>query len=280
MPSGTEMLTTIKTVTQQLPPGSEHWIEITEKLDLCKLGVSDLIALGHDEKSAERIVTALNRQDVGPLGEAIGTHLRVKFRVFAIRQNGACEVRCDGHDNSEWMRQYVGERFPNAQLSDVQQIEGSIPFRFSIQFDQEATPYAVRESLLRCRAAILVQLYDVRVLESPHYRIEAFNLAAWLEDQGEEPWWTVDGDPILMSRLEFPAPPDELATELRKLGKPVLVADPTGIAMGEEIVPDEIFRVVQSDDLGNRLLLLAWEDGTTDWQLIEDEPTSEGSATP
>lgn len=277
MPSGTEMLTAIRTVTQHLPPGSEHWIDITEKLDLCKLKVSDLFALVQDEKSAEHIVAALNHQDVGPLGQAMGIRLLVRFRMSATRQNGTCEIRCDGRNNCEWMREYVASRFPHSQVSGVLQVERSLPFRISIQFDQNATPYAVREAILQCPAVLLVQLYDVRVSERPHCRIEAHNLAAWLEDQGEEPWWTVDGDPILMSRLEFPAPPDELATVLRKIGKPVLVADPSGGASGEELVPKEIPRVVQSDELGNRLLLLAWEDGTTDWQLIEDEPTSEGS---
>ena len=65
--------------------------------------------------------------------------------------------------------------------------------------------------------------YLTGIRAGPHYEVAAGELAAWLEQQGEDRWWTVDGDPLLTGRLAFPCPADELAPELRKIGRPLLV---------------------------------------------------------
>ena len=54
----------------------------------------------------------------------------------------------------------------------------------------------------------------------PHYQLPTDALATWIEEQGTATWWSVDGDPLLMERLDLPCPGDELASELRKIGKP------------------------------------------------------------
>ena len=119
--------------------------------------------------------------------------------------------------------------------------------------------------------------HSVRIAESPHYLVQAFNLASWIEDQGDETWWRVDGDPLLMSRVAFPCPADELASELRRIDKPLLVADPNDAGTGEELVPDELSRLVESEEFGVPALYLSWRDGSTDWLLIEDEPMSDST---
>src|SRR5438094_670211 len=37
--------------------------------------------------------------------------------------------------------------------------------------------------------------------DEPHNKIASSELAAWLEQQGTDRWWTVDGDPLLTGRL-------------------------------------------------------------------------------
>src|SRR5713226_505151 len=68
--------------------------------------------------------------------------------------------------------------------------------------------------------------------DEPHYTIASSELADWLEGQGTDRWWSVDGDPLLTGRLSFPCPADEVAGELRRIKRPLLVLDrrknPTG----------------------------------------------------
>src|SRR5947207_9170352 len=59
--------------------------------------------------------------------------------------------------------------------------------------------------------------------EEPHYMIASSELADWLERQGADCWWNVDGDPLLTGRLTFPCPTDELAAELRRIDRPLLL---------------------------------------------------------
>ena len=71
------------------------------------------------------------------------------------------------------------------------------------------------------------------IQEGPHYEIQSSELAAWLEQQGVDLWWNVDGDPLLTGRLTFPCPADELSAELRKLNRALLVQAPEGRFGGE-----------------------------------------------
>lgn len=108
-------------------------------------------------------------------------------------------------------------------------------------------------------------------------KINAEDLARWLEQQGHYVYWTVDGDPLLGGRLSFPCPSDELAAELRRIDKPLRVVRPhTAPAKEGKPVPT-LDDFVDESDLGTRVLELRWEECDDDetWILIEDEETSE-----
>ena len=78
------------------------------------------------------------------------------------------------------------------------------------------------------------------IVTGPHYEIHSTELAAWLEKQGKDRWWNVDGDPLLTGRLEFPCPADELAEELRRLNRPLLVQAKTPDARGQQVDRNQI----------------------------------------
>jgi len=108
-----------------------------------------------------------------------------------------------------------------------------------------------------------------RISDKPHYRIEAHNLAAWIEDQGEAPWWSVDGDQLLMSRISFPCLGDELAAAIQAVGKPLFILAKDPDANGDEIIPEEVeSRAVFRDQVARRLNL-CWIDSFDDWELTE-----------
>ncbi len=64
------------------------------------------------------------------------------------------------------------------------------------------------------------------IRDEPYYTVPAGELAAWIEQQGDDTWWNVDGDSILTGILSFPSPGDELAEELRRISRLLLVQDP------------------------------------------------------
>jgi hypothetical protein len=128
--------------------------------------------------------------------------------------------------------------------------------------------------------------YLTGIRSRPHYELAADDLAAWLETQGNDRWWSVDGDPLLTGRLDFPCPADELAAELRQIGQPLLVQarmEDTQ-ANGHRIGPDKLDAVAEriADNLQliregqlpawsrDRLLYLCWKGSTDDWLLCED----------
>jgi hypothetical protein len=128
--------------------------------------------------------------------------------------------------------------------------------------------------------------------DEPHYRIAAAELAAWLESQGTDRWWTVDGDPLLTGRVSFPCPADELAAELRRINRTLLVKDrrqpPSG--RGEQIAARDLDALATrlGDNLrtngtpppwaSNRVFFLCWEDRADEWLLEEDVETTEAEA--
>lgn len=122
--------------------------------------------------------------------------------------------------------------------------------------------------------------YLTRISAGPHYEIPSSELAAWLEEQGEDRWWNVDGDPLLTGKLTFPSPADELAGELRKINRPLLVQanqDDTG-AKGQPIERAKLNQLVGHIG-GDRLLYLCWKDEPyrwlREWLLVEDSATTE-----
>jgi hypothetical protein len=117
----------------------------------------------------------------------------------------------------------------------------------------------------------------LRIAAGPHYLVQADQLALWVEAQGEETWWSVDGDPLLMSRVRFPCPPEELTEELRKINRPLLVSDPNGAGHGEEVAPDDLSRLLEREDLGVPVLYMSWQGDSNDWLLIEDGLIDESS---
>ena len=79
------------------------------------------------------------------------------------------------------------------------------------------------------------------VPDLPRYEVSAEELAKWVEIQEDDCYWSVDSDPLLSHSVSFPCPGDELATALRKIGKPLLVFDTCGEAEGKgEIVKADI----------------------------------------
>ncbi len=128
------------------------------------------------------------------------------------------------------------------------------------------------------------------IVDGPHYEIHASELAAWLEQQGKDRWWNVDGDPLLTRLLEFPCPADELAEELRRLSRPLLIRVETPNAKGQKIDRNQLDALVlrfyetthtvgldRSPWGANRFLYLGWKGASNDWLLAEDNVTTEQS---
>jgi hypothetical protein len=127
--------------------------------------------------------------------------------------------------------------------------------------------------------------------DEPHYQIASSELADWLETQGTDIWWGVDGDPRFPRRISFPCPADVLATELRRINRPLLVRDlndpPT--ARSQEVTAQELDKLVGRMGDGvqltgpgprplwmeDRVFYLSWPDRGDEWMLIEDKLTTE-----
>jgi hypothetical protein len=128
--------------------------------------------------------------------------------------------------------------------------------------------------------------YLTGIRSGPHYELPADELAAWLAAQGNDRWWSVDGDPLLTGRLYFPCPADELAAELRRIGQPLLVQarKEDMAAKGQRIDRDKLnelagkiadnLHLIRGEGLpawsDDRLLYLCWKESTNDWLLCED----------
>ncbi len=107
----------------------------------------------------------------------------------------------------------------------------------------------------------------------PHYTLPAAALADWIDSQPDK-WWAVDGDPYLMSVVDFPCPGDELAPAIRGVGKDLLVWDraPGSQARGERIGADRLAGLVDFTKRTHQMImLLSWSDSDEEWVLREDE---------
>jgi hypothetical protein len=126
--------------------------------------------------------------------------------------------------------------------------------------------------------------YRTGIRGGPHYEVPSVELAAWLEGQGKDRWWNVDGDPRLTGRLTFPCPAAHLAAELRKINCPLLVQARKGDAgaRGQTIDAAKLGDVVgllaenvhtsgQAPPWANdRILYLCWKGSLPEWLLEED----------
>jgi hypothetical protein len=127
--------------------------------------------------------------------------------------------------------------------------------------------------------------------DESYYKIESSDLAEWLERQGTDRWWNVDGDPLLTDRVSFPCPSDELAAELRRINRLLLVQDrrKSPLGHGEKIASSDLDELVTrlGDNIqtnheepawaSDRLLFLCWEACGDEWLLVEDEETARRS---
>ncbi len=126
------------------------------------------------------------------------------------------------------------------------------------------------------------------ILAGPHFELPSTELAAWVERQGMDRWWNVDGDPLLTGLVSFPCPGDELAVELRRLNRPLLVQAESADAKGELIdstrldglvswLRDAIpaYGVGAPPGTGDRLFYLCWKGSPAEWLLIEDSLTTQ-----
>ncbi len=100
-------------------------------------------------------------------------------------------------------------------------------------------------------------------------------LAAWLRSQPAT-WWSVDGDPLLMERLNLPCPAEDLAGAIEASAKPLVLHVFGGVDMAG---PDQdlLTRVAAAgeDTAGNRSMTLAWSGSDSSWLLIEDQDAAE-----
>lgn len=121
----------------------------------------------------------------------------------------------------------------------------------------------------------------------PHYELPSAELAAWLDQQGDDCWWNVDGDPLLMGRVLFPCRSGKLAAELRKLDRPLFIrakgTEATGQPIGRERINTLVGHLYDNIHAGggeyppwanDRLLDLRWKSSPVEWMLIEDSVTA------
>jgi hypothetical protein len=107
----------------------------------------------------------------------------------------------------------------------------------------------------------------------PHYTLPAAALAAWIESQPDK-WWWADDEQYLSSAVDFPCPGDELAPEIRRVGKDLLVWDknPGSQAHGERIEADRLTSLADFTKRNHRMMfVLTWNDSDEEWLLCEDE---------
>jgi hypothetical protein len=146
--------------------------------------------------------------------------------------------------------------------------------------DEQGSPYMWVSNANGSR----VLSYRTGIRGGPHYEVPAVELAAWLENQGKDRWWNVDGDPLLTGRLTFPCPAAHLAAELKKINRPLLVQARKGDAgaRGQTIdaakLGDAVGRFAENDHTtgqaspwaNDRILYLCWRGSLPEWLLEED----------
>ncbi len=116
----------------------------------------------------------------------------------------------------------------------------------------------------------------------PHFIISSAELAKWIEEQ-KDLWWYVDGDPLLMSKLDFSCPSEELAAELKKQESHLMVFDGSeaSTANGSTISAADLDKLANTDNYYEaRNFMMSWvsEAGEVfQWLLAEDPNAIEDS---
>jgi hypothetical protein len=126
--------------------------------------------------------------------------------------------------------------------------------------------------------------------DKPHYEVSSNDLAVWIEWQGADIWWSVDGDHLLIWRLCFPCPAAKLAAELRAISRPLLVVDhkagnrvSAGEKIGVELLDTLVIRPADRIELKQagaswpeyRVLHFSWKGRDEEWLLVEDRATTD-----
>jgi hypothetical protein len=129
------------------------------------------------------------------------------------------------------------------------------------------------------RAYLLSPVRRIRSMSVVKYQyvISSEELARWLEGQPGS-WWLVDGDPVLTSRIGFPCPSDELAEELRRIGKNVIIYTDkaVGVDDGRQIDSRVLPRLADTNNRYHEQNLLArWQTSDIEWFLSEDKSAAE-----
>jgi hypothetical protein len=118
--------------------------------------------------------------------------------------------------------------------------------------------------------------------DEPTYRkLDPAQLADWLRRQGDQCWWTVDGDIRYMERVGFPCPSDVLAEATTAIAQPLMVHVPPAAAgqKAGEVWSRDLDTFVEEAD-GDRVLRLRWadQDAESEWILAEDRESAERAA--
>lgn len=104
----------------------------------------------------------------------------------------------------------------------------------------------------------------------PLHEVDTAALAAWLEAQGDETWWNIDGDLELTELLSLPSPATELAGILRKLPRKRLRVLGDASKHPKVKPGPDVFDSLAEDEGGARVLYLTWDDPDAVWVLAED----------
>lgn len=110
-----------------------------------------------------------------------------------------------------------------------------------------------------------------KVVKLPYFTVSANDLANWLDAQPNL-WWTVDGDPYLTSRVDFPCPSNELSAELRQANKMLRIYDPRehSPAHGDLIPSTQLNELADTDNNSQvRTFLFCWDQEAIQWLLAE-----------
>lgn len=111
---------------------------------------------------------------------------------------------------------------------------------------------------------------SMAVREKAYSIVRADDLADWIERQPDM-WWSVDGDPQLKGIVDFPCPSDELAPEIRRMGKNLVLLDKESPTGEDEMVDSRKLDHMTFDFGNDKALYLSWEDSDSDWVLREDK---------
>ncbi len=111
------------------------------------------------------------------------------------------------------------------------------------------------------------------------FRMSPARLADWLEAQGPDLWWTVDGDDLLLGTITLPTTADRLAARLRMVNKTLIVLDPLDLQPGPlDPTTIDLNEIADKDNPRHeRIFCMRWDDPKYpgEWLLCEDKYSAE-----